>query len=86
MAKPGASNMDVFLFYENENNVTYQFILSPRKGGQTQLTWNVNTKFPWYPWKKIKGIFLDKVTGPEYQEILQNLKTAVEMHQADSLQ
>jgi hypothetical protein len=82
MIKRAPENIDVFLFDENKNTVTYQFILSPDRTGKTQLTWNVNTTLSWYPWKKIAGIFLDKVTGSQYQEVLQNLKIAVEkMHQ-----
>jgi len=84
MTKSGTENINILLFEENKNKVTWQFILSPDRTGQTQLTWNVNTTLPWYPWKKITGIFLDKVTGPQYREILQNLKMAVEMHQEGS--
>jgi Polyketide cyclase / dehydrase and lipid transport len=85
MIKSGPENIDILLFAKNKNNITYQFILSHVRTGQTQLTWNVNTTLPWYPWKKITGIFLDKVTGPQYQAALQNLKTAVEkMHQEAS--
>jgi hypothetical protein len=32
----------------------------------------------WYPWEKAKGIFLDKVSGPQYEAALANLKKAVE--------
>lgn len=85
MIKAGPENIDILLFAENKNNITWQFILSANSTGQTQLTWNVNTTLPWYPWKKITGIFLDKVTGPQYQEVLQNLKIAVEkIHQEGS--
>jgi len=84
MIKPGPENIDIFLFAKDKNNITWQFILSVKSTGQTQLIWNVNTIFPWYPWKKIAGIFLDKVTGSQYQEILQNLKKTVELHQEGS--
>lgn len=82
MIKSGPENIDILLFAENKNNIAWQFILSPDHTGQTELTWNVNTILPWYPWEKITGIFLDKVTGPQYQEALENLKIAVEkIHQ-----
>lgn len=71
-------NINILLSEENKNEVSYQFILMRGRNGQTQLTWNVNTILSWYPWKKITGIFLDKINGPQYEEILQNLKTAVE--------
>jgi len=34
----------------------------------------VNTNLKWYPWEKMKGIFLDKISGPQYEEALKNLK------------
>ena len=83
MVKPGPENINVFLFDESKKStMSYQFILSPDRTGKTQLMWNVNTTLSWYPWKKIAGIFLDKATGSQYQEVLQNLKIAVEkIHQ-----
>jgi hypothetical protein len=85
MIKSGPRNIDILLLAEDEKNITYQFIFSPDPTGQTQLTWNVNTTLGWYPWRKIAGIFLDKVTGPQYREALQNLKSAAEkMHQQAS--
>ena len=78
LLKSVPGNIDILLSEENKNNVTYQFILLPHGTGQTQLTWNVNTTLDWYPWKKIAGIFLDKITGPQYEEALQNLKATIE--------
>jgi hypothetical protein len=78
MVQSAPENINILLSEENKNEVSYQFILMPGLHGQTQLTWNVNTILSWYPWKKIAGIFLDKIKGPQYEEILQNLKTAVE--------
>ena len=84
MIRSGRENIDILLLGKDKNNITWQFILSSNGPGQTHLTWNVNTTLPWYPWKKIAGIFLDKITGPQYQEVLQNLKIAVEIHQHGS--
>ncbi len=63
---------------QSSTKVNYQFILTAHSNGQTQLTWNVNTALGWYPWEKIKGIFLDKISGPQYQTALENLKQAAE--------
>jgi len=38
----------------------------------------VNTKLKWYPWKKLAGVFMDKIKGPQYETVLQNLKAASE--------
>jgi Polyketide cyclase / dehydrase and lipid transport len=82
-ARPG--NINILLSEGNKNQVTYEFLLSPGKTSTTLLTWNVKTTLRWYPWKKITGIFLDKIYGPQYQEVLQNLKISVEkLHQERS--
>ena len=58
--------------------VSYQFILKDHSNAQTQLIWNINANLGWYPWEKIKGIFLDKMNGPQYEAALINLKRAAE--------
>ena len=58
--------------------VNYQFILTNHNNAQTQITWNVNTDLGWYPWDKVRGIFLDKISGPQYEAALANLKKALE--------
>jgi len=50
----------------------------PNGTGQTQFIWNVNTTLDWYPWKKLAGIFLDKIAGPQYADALRNLKATIE--------
>ena len=68
----------VVLYEESKNDITYQFSLIPSGNDKTQLTWNINTSLGWYPWRKIAGIFLDKVTGTQYETVLMNLKAASE--------
>jgi hypothetical protein len=70
--------LDINLKNQSSTKIGYQFILSTHTDGQTQITWNVNTTMKWYPWEKAKGIFLDKVSGPQYEVALANLKKAVE--------
>ena len=60
------------------NNQTYQFVIVPNGEAKTLLTWNINVNLGPYPWKKFVGIFLDKISGPSYDEALQKLKTAAE--------
>lgn len=64
---------------------SYHFIMLPYDKGQTLLTWNINTTLGWYPWKRIQGLVLDKITGPAYISTLQNLKKTVENYAQDSL-
>ncbi len=63
---------------QSSTKINYQFILTPHIDGQTQITWNVNVLLGWYPWEKVKGIFLDKIAGPQYEVALLNLKKAAE--------
>lgn len=78
LAKSVDKNIEILLSEQSKKNINYQFVFKPNGKGQTQLTWNVNTDLGWYPWKKLAGIFLDKVTGPQYEAALQNLKNASE--------
>ena len=70
--------IDIKLNNQSSAKVDYHFIFSTHSDGKTQITWNVNTAMKWYPWEKAKGIFLDKVSGPQYEAALANLKKAVE--------
>jgi len=78
LLKSSPENINILVYGEKGNSKTYQFILSPNGTGQTQVTWNVNMELGWYPWRKFAGIFLDKVTGPQYEAALQKLKAAAE--------
>jgi hypothetical protein len=84
LTRQGPEDFNVLLFVDNRSKISYQFILLAKNATQTQLTWNINTTLKWYPWEKITGIFLDKVTGPQYRSALQNLKRAAELHHGDS--
>jgi hypothetical protein len=78
LLKSSPENINILLSEEKRNTKTYQFVLLPNAEEQTRLIWNVNIELGWYPWKKLGGIFLDKVSGPQYEAILQNLKKAAE--------
>lgn len=63
----------------------YQFILLPDGKSHTLLIWNINSVLGWYPWKRIQGLVMDKITGPGYTSALQELKKTVEKNPEDSL-
>ena len=75
-SSPG--NIGINISDGENNDETYQFILLTNANGETQTTWNVNIKLKWYPWKKLAGVFMDKIKGPQYEAVLQNLKEATE--------
>lgn len=70
--------LDINLQSISSARVNYQFFIIPKNNNQTQVTWNINTDLGWYPWKRIRGIFLDKISGSQYETALENLKKAVE--------
>ena len=70
--------LNIALKSKSSTHVFYQFLLIPQNAENTQLVFNINTDFNWYPWEKIKGMFLDKMTGPMYQKSLYQLEKKVE--------
>lgn len=74
--KPELVNIE--LRTNSSSKVSYHFFLTPKVNHQTQLTWGITTELKWYPWEKIRGLFLDKVSGNQYEQALNNLKKAAE--------
>lgn len=70
--------IEIELPSSSSTKVNYQFIITPKLNNQTQLTWNVNANLGWLPWKKMEGIILDKFSGEQYKDALDNLKNAAE--------
>jgi len=73
-----SEHINIILSGANNASENYEFILKTNANGETHITWNVNTKLKWYPWKKLAGVFMDKIKGPQYEAVLQNLKAASE--------
>ena len=78
MLVSSSQNINIGLLDDERNSKTYRFALQPNNKGQTQVTWNVDVELGWYPWKKLGGIFLDKIIGPQCEAALENLKKAAE--------
>lgn len=53
----------LFLFQEGNNNTT-------------KINMIVNTRLRWYPWERAKGIIIEKMTGPQYEAALENIRQA----------
>ena len=43
-----------------------------------QVSWVATTHLHWYPWEKFYAIFIDKLTGPGYEQALNGLKDYLE--------
>ena len=50
-----------------------------------QVEWRAITKLHWYPWDKLYGIFVDKLTGPGYEAALDGLKQYLEKNAPPSV-
>ena len=59
-------------------DIDYEFVLIHKLSNQTQLTWNVIIHLGWLPWNKFEGIVLDKFSGEQYENALDNIKSAAE--------
>ena len=76
---PSATDtINIALITPSATRVFYQVILIAQNEYNTQIIFNVNTYFKWYPWEKVKGIFLDKMSGPMYQKSMYQLEKAIE--------
>ena len=74
MTKAGIDTTYISFESISSSDIRYEFLLKSPNADSTLVTLNVSTTLKWYPWQKLKGIFLDKITGPMYEETLGNLK------------
>jgi hypothetical protein len=71
---------------EGENEVKSEiFISQESRGAPVFVEWMSLTTLKWYPWRKVQGIFLDKLTGPGYEAALKGLKEYIENNSRRSL-
>jgi hypothetical protein len=62
-----------------ENDIQNEIIIStiPQQAN-VQVEWRAFNHLKWYPWEKFYGIFIDKLTGPGYEQSLKSLKDYLE--------
>jgi hypothetical protein len=61
-----------------ENDIENEIIVVQAGAGAVQVEWRSIAHLRWYPWEKFYGIFMDKLTGPNYEAALNGLKLYVE--------
>lgn len=63
----------------SENDILNEILISsiPNQSN-VQVEWRAFNHLKWYPWEKFYGIFIDKLTGPGYDESLKGLKDYLE--------
>ena len=68
---------------EGENDIDNDIVITPLPSQQAvQVEWRAITRLHWYPWEKFYGIFVDKLTGANYEMALTGLKTYLELPQS----
>ena len=76
-----ANQITTSLLREGENEVINVITILPLSdSNQVQVEWKALTRLKWYPWEKFYGIFIEKLTGPGYEDALDSLKAYVESH------
>jgi hypothetical protein len=79
MQAPHRGTIPFTLRTEGENEVKNEiFISQENHGAPVFVEWRSLTKLKWYPWRKVQGIFLDKLAGPGYEAALNGLKEFIE--------
>ena len=74
-----ANAVYVSLQRKGETDVKNMLVVLPLSDSSAvQVEWRAMTKLKWYPWEKFYGIFIDKISGPGYEEALKSLKAFVE--------
>jgi len=64
---------------DGENDIENDILVSPLVSYQSvSVEWRSVTRLHWYPWEKFYGIFIDKLTGPGYEDALNGLKDFIE--------
>ena len=74
-----STSIKFILQSKGEDDIENEIIITPVNAqNSVRVEWRALTKLHWYPWEKFCGIFIDRMTGPEYDESLNNLKKFVE--------
>ena len=74
-----ATMIRIILQRKGENELPGKIELFESKDpGTMQVEWSSVTYLKWYPWEKFAGIFIEKMTGPAYEEALNELRSFIE--------
>ncbi len=74
-----ADKVDIALIRPGENDIMNTIRIFPlADSNSVQVEWRAITKLKWYPWEKFYGLFIEKMSGENYEEALNSLKGYVE--------
>ena len=76
-----ADKAEINLAREGELDVRNMIRIFPlADSNSVQVEWKAVTKLKWYPWQKLQGLFIEKMSGDSYEQALKSLKEYVERH------
>ena len=74
-----AASVKFLLQSKGENEIENEIsIIQANTENEIHVEWRALTRLRWYPWEKFYGIFIDKMTGPGYENALNGLKNFLE--------
>jgi hypothetical protein len=74
-----SSSIHFLLTGEGEYDIDNEISLTPvKEKNNVEVEWKALTILHWYPWDKFYAIFIDKITGPGYEDSLAGLKDYIE--------
>jgi hypothetical protein len=79
MAELDSASVKFLLQSKGEDDIFNEIDIVPvGVNNGIQVEWKALTKLKWYPWEKFYGIFIDGITGADYEDALNHLKDFVE--------
>jgi len=73
------SSVKFILQSPGENDIENEISFTPvRSAEEIRVEWKALTRVHWYPWEKFYAIFIDKISGPGYEDALNGLKNFIE--------
>lgn len=83
MESADSASVKFLIQVEGDNDIDNDIVITPLPSQQAvQVEWRAITKLRWYPWEKFYGIFIDKLTGANYEMALNGLKSYLEFPQS----
>lgn len=62
----------------SDTKLTYDFLWRTIPPGKIQLILSIHTQLGWYPWERAKGLFVEKIMGPQTDEMIRQIKAVAE--------
>lgn len=73
-----ADTVNVELTSSSSTRLLYQFVFINREDVHSNLLLNVIIYLKWYPWQKVKGLFMHKMADSFYESMVERIKYAAE--------